>query len=242
VLRHYVRDREAYLSLFTDASERLSGDGSPYYLVHPPCAARIAAACPDARILILLRHPADRAWSSYGLLRRQGREPLERFEDALAAEPQRIREGWEWIWHYRALGYYSAMLRRFLSHFPAEAVHVVLFEELLCSPERELAAIHRHLGVDPRPAAVYQQQNASGAARSPALARLIHTRQAAAPILRRMLPRSWLRSLRTRMDRWNTAPASAPDPAVRSRLAHEYREEIATCEEILGRHLEAWSQ
>src|SRR5947207_14583321 len=63
-----VKDLDAYLALFTDAEERKAmGEATTGYLGSPEAAARIAARYPGARIIIMLRDPADRAHSLYRL-------------------------------------------------------------------------------------------------------------------------------------------------------------------------------
>src|SRR5580704_2112193 len=52
------RTLEDYLSLFGDAGPRqLAGDGSTEYLRTPATARRIAALCPNARIIMAFREP-----------------------------------------------------------------------------------------------------------------------------------------------------------------------------------------
>ncbi len=41
----------------------ITGESSPYYMFHPLAAGRIAADLPDARLLVLVRDPVERAYS-----------------------------------------------------------------------------------------------------------------------------------------------------------------------------------
>jgi len=63
----------------------LSGEASPSYLSSHTTPARIRAALPDARLIVILRNPVDRAYSRYNQNLRTQRESLA-FEDAIAAE------------------------------------------------------------------------------------------------------------------------------------------------------------
>ncbi|NIO35606.1 MAG: sulfotransferase [Planctomycetales bacterium] len=65
------------------------GESTAYYMFHPLAPQRIAEALPGVRIVLLLRNPADRAFSHYQLNLRRGNEHLS-FEDALKAEPGRL--------------------------------------------------------------------------------------------------------------------------------------------------------
>ena len=44
---------------------RLTFEASPYYLAHPFVPARVRAMLPDAKLVVLLRDPVERAWSHY---------------------------------------------------------------------------------------------------------------------------------------------------------------------------------
>jgi len=62
----FVEDWSEYLALFSGAapSQRL-GEGSVCYLASGVAAAAIHERCPEARILMVLRDPADRLFSHY---------------------------------------------------------------------------------------------------------------------------------------------------------------------------------
>ena len=84
------RDLATYLSGYQAATGQAAiGDASTTYLPSPESPARIHARYPDARIVILLRNPADRAHSLYSLLCQLGFEWIAPFERALAAEAER---------------------------------------------------------------------------------------------------------------------------------------------------------
>jgi hypothetical protein len=71
------------------ASVSLTGESTAYYMFHPLAAQRIAEMSQNIKIILLLRNPIDRAFSHYQLKVRRRQEQLS-FEDALAAEPQRL--------------------------------------------------------------------------------------------------------------------------------------------------------
>jgi len=67
----------------------ITGESSPYYMFHPMAGRRIAATLPDARLIILLRDPVERAYSAFTHESARGFED-EPFETALALEESRL--------------------------------------------------------------------------------------------------------------------------------------------------------
>jgi Sulfotransferase domain len=137
----------------------LSGDASPYYLFHPAAAGRASKVVPEARIIVLLRDPIERAYSHWKRERRDGREPLE-FEDAVAAEPDRLRGEVERIlgddryysyahenFSYISQGLYLEPLRRWLDHYPRERVFIASSERFREDPQRVYDEVLEFLGL-----------------------------------------------------------------------------------------------
>jgi hypothetical protein len=112
----------------------------------PGTAERIAQAVPDAKILITLREPVDRAYSAYMFLARDGREVL-RFEEGLSKEAERKQQGFEPMWWYTELSRYATQVERYLEVFGPEQVKVLLYEEFYAHPEQRLREVFAFLGV-----------------------------------------------------------------------------------------------
>jgi hypothetical protein len=60
-----------------------------YYLAHPDLPRRVRLVAPDARIVVMLRHPVLRSYSQWLYQWRLGTEHLS-FGDALLAESSRL--------------------------------------------------------------------------------------------------------------------------------------------------------
>ena len=124
-----TRSLEDYQELFEKAKpDQLCGDISPDYLYYHQNAVPKILNEKDARIpiIIVLRNPIDRAYSSYLYHVRDGREKLS-FEDALNAEEERLTENWAWGWFYVRGGLYAEQVKAYTKKF--ERVLVLLFEE-----------------------------------------------------------------------------------------------------------------
>jgi len=82
-----------YADLFAGSELAVArGEVSPMYMYYPKTAGRIASDVPNAKLIAILRNPADRAFSAYVHMVRDGYEKLS-FADALEAEKSRIDSG-----------------------------------------------------------------------------------------------------------------------------------------------------
>ena len=138
----------------------LTGEATPYYLFHPLAAHRLADTLPNAKIIILLRNPVDRAYSHYSHIHRVGREPLS-FEDAIEAEPERLAGEAEKIqadpnystfthvhYSYLTRGRYVEQLPRWLERFPRDRMLILSSEELSREPAASFQKALDFLGLD----------------------------------------------------------------------------------------------
>src|SRR5688572_12221195 len=130
ITRQVITSVEEYRSHFAAAGGyKARGESSPSYLYIPRAAERIRHHIPDAKLIAVLRHPADRAYSNYIMLRREGWEMLP-LDQALAAEERRIRDGWGYAWHYLRRGSYGAQLELYLELFRRDQLKIYLYEDL----------------------------------------------------------------------------------------------------------------
>jgi hypothetical protein len=175
--RHYRRGTAWYRGQFPFRSDgRIAGEASPGYLFHPLAPERVQETVPDAKLIVLLRNPIDRAFSHYHHEVALGREPLS-FEDAIGAEPGRthgeeerlMREpgyfshAW-WDYAYVARGRYAEQLERWFAVFPREQLLILATEELGADPAETYARVVEFLGLPPHGLAsfprIYEQSYA----------------------------------------------------------------------------------
>jgi hypothetical protein len=154
---------DGYRAVFAPAKQqRAVGEASTAYLSSPESPGRIHESYPRAKIIVVLRNPAERAYSHYRLLCELGFEASPTFERALALEderyerweqglppPPRIDPFWYGAYFYRRMGRYAEQLERYLKLFGRDQMHVLLFEDLHKRPIETTQAVFAFLGVDP---------------------------------------------------------------------------------------------
>ena len=156
---HFPSTRRAAVRARRIGMRVVTGEASPYYLFHPLAAARIRAALPGVRLVVVLRDPVERAWSHHAYEVARGLEQLP-FEAAVEIEEERLRGEEERIAHdpayvsrahrhhsYVARGLYDAQLTRLFACFPPDDVLVLDHEELFRDPVAGFARVHRFLGL-----------------------------------------------------------------------------------------------
>ena len=234
-----VRSEQEYLALFrrAPAQARILGEASTWYLSEPGCAERLREFNPEARILLILRHPAERAYSAWSHARRDDEEPCKRFAAALAAEPTRRQPSH--LLRYREMGRYATYLRRYLAVFGPERVLVLFYEDLRDRPDWLWQRCCEFLDIEAAPPPRAHRQNRSGMPRS----RLLHAMFRSEGFKRRvkaLLPLSFAARVKGHLDALNLQRFPPLPVAQREQLTREFAEDIGELEALTGRDLQHW--
>ena len=234
---------EEYRALFLGASnESAIGEASPWYLYSPEAPDRIRRYIPEARLIAVLRNPADRAYSAFLQFVRDGREPLKDFAQALEAEEERKRKNWKWIWHYRNMGFYYTQLKRYYDIFERDQIRVYLYEDLIDDPIGVLRDIFRHLGVDDTFTALdtNRRLNVSGIPKSRALFTLMNRPNAVKAFLKPLFPKRLHRHISMAIQNINLDEPPPLRQEVRRELIKVYRQDILKLQDLIQRDLSGW--
>lgn len=178
---------------------------------------------PAARLIVVLREPAERAWSAFWYALSRGHEPETDFERAAFGRPrdyfsdpfrQRSTD-------YVARGFYCDHLQVLEKKFSREQICLIAFEDLKKDPRRTCDEVFRFLGLAPHPV-VLSAENKTSLPRFPGLSRALFWLQP----LKRYLPESWRKFLKIKVERLNRSakPAPAMPDEVRRRLEDIFRE------------------
>lgn len=231
--QNVIYERAAYEALFSQADGyQVRGEASPIYLssYQPAATARqIQALVPDARLIAILRQPAQRAWSAYLHHRRLGLEPLPDFQKALAQETARTAQHWYPGWRYRQNGFYAANLQPYFDLFDRQQIRVYLYEEWNKQPSAVLADIFQFLQVDPSfQPDLTQRYNVSLVPRSQQLQQLLQTRHPA-----------WCRWVYRLCTTLNQSRPQLP-PSLYQQLTVQYQASIETLAQLIACDLTDW--
>jgi len=233
-----LSDRAAYEALFDQATGYPAiGEASTLYLYSDKAAVNLRAAIPHARLVAILRQPADRAFSQYTFQRFLGTEPLDSFEAGLAAESKRAQAHTSPFLLYRQVGLYGEQIPRYFEQFPKEQLLFVLQDDLDSHPDQVFAQIFAFLGVDPTfQPDLHHRTNASGVAEHRAIFDFV---KSAGRRIKRFLPERIATQLSgTAHERLLTRPTMLEE--TRARLIETFREDILKTSDLIDRDLSHW--
>ncbi len=233
--KHYDKGLEWYHEFFRNCAAELPlAEIDPNYFGIRDACDRIAQHIPKCKIVVTLRDPVERAYSSYRIMRRDAWTRVG-FEETVARNNV-IRESSRYAFH----------LKNWWNHFGRERVLVLMYEDLAADPQAFLDRICAFVGVANisvagKPFATERVNTVTHAPRSRRLA------QNARNARDWMRVRRWHRAidLLDKAGVWRYCFGGGEefpplDPEVGARLREHYRPEIEALEKLLGRDLSTW--
>ncbi|MBE9129475.1 MULTISPECIES: sulfotransferase family protein [unclassified Coleofasciculus] len=234
---------EKYCQLFEGAQDEIAiGEASPNYLFHYESSSRrIQRYVPNAKLIAILRNPAERAYSDY----------LMHIRDAIGNGKQTsLAEQIKFKAHKSFLirkGFYYTPLKHYFEAFGKDQINVYLYDDLCKDSGEFMREMYRFLGVDDTfTADVSKKAQVAQVPKSNWLNTLLRKqnplRAAVASGLRYILPLETRQNIRSNLIQINsqdkkTAPLSAEE---RQQLVELYREDILSLQDLLQRDLSSW--
>jgi hypothetical protein len=165
---------KTYMQKNANGKRYITGEASPYYLSHPLAAARLKDLIPNARLIVLLRNPVDRALSNYQHMVRLGIE-TESLEAALAMEADRIRGEREKMiadpnyysfnhhhYSYTERGIYWKELQSWFALFPREQFLIFDSGSFYTDPGKVFTDTQQFIGIEKWEPEQYKTFNSGG--------------------------------------------------------------------------------
>jgi hypothetical protein len=246
----------AYTHLFDSAESRAAtvrAEGSTVYLYSETAVPDILLAAPSARFIVCLRNPVDllasyhrtevvtlneqeadfgRAWRLRATGSLEGADPL---------DPKLL--------DYPRVGRLGAALERMLRLVPREQVHVIVFDDLVHSPDRVWRELTGFLDLVPDDRTDFSPRNPSDTMyRSRTLRKVLHRPPPGVEIPIRKL-RQWSRETdsrvvsRLKQATWRSQPKPDVPADLRQELVDYFVDDVDLLGRLIGRDLPSrWSQ
>jgi len=233
--KNYDRGLDWYFNLFKDAppSSTAIGEFSHDYIHSSDAAGRIARDLPGVKLMATLRHPIDRAFSSYGAAYSAGMIRSS-FATALKEVPELIENS-----------FYADKLECYFEHFDRSQVKVLFFDDLAADPVSFAKQAFDFLGL--RFVTEIDYGRKMSPLSKPRLPFSGAVSKQAANLLRKL---GWVNLLgKLKSSRavrgifykpYTQQDKPDVDPQVREMLKDVFEPQIVRLEEMLGRDLASW--
>lgn len=233
-----VANPEDYLRLFQNVDgETAIGEASVCYLWSPTAAANIRSRVPGAKIVIILRDPAERAFSQYlqyaanGLVRRTFREHMER-------SARNTRLEFSTLYPLLEYGLYYRQVKAYLKLFPKADIQIYLYEEAWADPLAFLQALFEFLEVDSGFSADVSRRTLQRRAPRALTSYYLFSKSGIAPRLKALAPKAIRDGIRPLL--FNSHSSLRMEASDRRYLCGFYHDDVRRLSSLLDRDLGAW--
>jgi hypothetical protein len=146
---YFQKDFNEFEKLFENISQEAIGIKRPNYLGKKECPERIHQYIPNAKLIVILRNPVERAISAYFHQMKSGFIPIKPMEKGLLNV---IQHKYDEL-HPRSkeiieFGFYHKHLMRYLDYFKKDQILAILYRDLKTNPLKIIQNIFRFLEVD----------------------------------------------------------------------------------------------
>jgi hypothetical protein len=235
-----ISDWADYLKLFQSVrGETAIGEASACYLWSETAPGNISARFPEAKILMILRNPIERALSQYAhmLSFAETRITFREYMDAaLHSTSTHIGE----LYPFLRFGRYYEQVKRYQSSFAADRIQIHFYEDFSRDPQSVLRSIFRFLSVDPDFVPDLSNRHMEAAVPRFFVAKNALKRLGVWDALRGRLPAG----TRSHLKKAAFQPRNAItlEPADRTSLVEYYCDDVNNLSRLLHRDLSAWLQ
>ena len=241
----YILEAEEYEQIYEGLEGYITGEVGTGYLFHHEDAIPMIKEVlgEEVKIIIVLRDPVERCYSSYRHFTKDLHEELA-FEDALEKEVERASNDWDFMWQHRAQGLYAAQVEAYQKAF--KYVKVLLYEDLRKDPKFFMDEVFRFLELRPlQTLDTSKEHNPSGDPKSKALQRFIThenpIKKIIRPVFRIFFSAEKRARMRKEMKGKNLSQGAKMSDDMRMKLRAYYAQDIERLKTLLGRDLKEWS-
>lgn len=240
-MNNAITDLASYQQLFAEVKdERAIGEASTSYIYSEKAPERIKRYIPDAKIIAILRDPAERAFSHFLFSLSNGREPIPDFAKTLAQEEDRITNNWSFQWHHKRRGFYYQQLKRYYDSFDVDQIRVYLFEDIKNNPLELTQNIFEFLEVNSsfKPN-VKKRHNPTNVPKNQTLNKLFNRPNPIKDSIKYFLPMGLRQNIANTIKKKNLGKPEL-SKKIRKQLIDEYKEDIFQLQDLINRDLSRW--
>lgn len=221
--------------------ETAIGEASPVYLYSSKASQRIHNYLPDAKLIVILRNPIERAYSQFLMFVRDNREPLTDFMQAVNEEETRIKQNWAWGWHYLQVGLYHQQLTRYFDLYQPEQIKIYLYEELKNDPNYIVKDIFNFLEVEPNfMPDMTIKHNISGVPQNKFIHSWLYKKNLFKELVKPFLSEKLRQKIFINLKKQQKLQKPKLTPETKQQLLPFFQEDILKLQELIAKDLSSW--
>ena len=237
---------EEYQSLFTDVKdEKAIGESTVLYLYYYKHAIKniIHYLGEDVKIIIMLRNPADRAYSAFQHVSR-GFKENNSFERSLEIETGRMEkeENLTPMVMYKEMGMYYEMVKAYMESF--KNVHIIFYEDFRDKIESEMNKTYNFLGISNNIEIDFITKHNVGGKRwkDEKMKHVFMKDNPIKSILKSVLPKKIRKGMRNKLVKASTNKVEPMKGETRKGLNDYFRQDVKKLSELLNKDLQHWTK
>lgn len=232
---NYAKGSEWYASFFKGrGAAQICGEGSNYYAagaMYPHSATRMARDLPEARLILMVRHPLKRIVSAWVQNRvDMGDKISPTLEAAVREMPERFVDQ----------SLYWKNLSRYRAHYPDDRIFIGFMEDLSSDSGAFFSGLCNFLGIQPHDPGAALHVNPSTGKRVPAGLYTRLNRAAPVHLAKRILPKEMTRAVKNRLLSRPATEVRLP-PALEAELADQLRPDARALLAHCGKPEDFWN-
>ena len=229
-----INTSQKYHNLFQEKKDaKIFGESSVSYLFYPEVPKRIKEYNTDAKIIIMLRNPVDRAFSHYLMDFRLGLLSDE-FEDVFNK-----KEGLKFQ-QYFLLGNYYSQVKRYYDEFSKENVHIIWYSDFKKDAEKEIQKVFKFIGIDLDYKVNFETVHNSFSMPKNKIIRKIYSVIWLRKLLSFLLPSTFVRFTKSTLFKKRSKPKITTESS--KTFTEYYLDDICKLEELLSINLSEWKK
>ena len=244
-----IRTKKQYEKLFKDwKDEKIGAEGSTLYLYSEEAPRNIHDLNPAAKILIMIREPADFCHALYYQLKGSGIETELTFEESLKAEEQRKKEhsripstiAFPEHILYTEMASFSKHIKRYLDTFGRDQVKILLFEDFKKDNKKAYQEVLDFLGITKDFTPDFKPVNVRHTIRHRRVFSILHHPAVWKPI-KTILPKRAYRTMKEGILKTfrKPLPHTPMKESTKKQLKKKFKPEVERLEKLLNRRLKA---
>ena len=229
-----ITDKAKYLKLFSKVKdEKAIGEATPSYLRDPKTPELIHEKSPNAKIIIMLRDPVQRAFSHYLMRKTNGQEKRtfrQLIEDHIK-DYKRDKVDFD-----RTIypGLYTNQVKKYIDVFGSKNIKILIFEEFIKDTFTQVKEVLDFLGVDSEPPSNIGKVYNSYGEPNGKISEIMLSNHLVWKIGVKLVPQSMRWSIKKKLFlKDNVKPKMADEDGIL--LQKFYQEDVNNLEKLLGR-------